>query len=95
MAKGASKSAAEELEYQEVSLVNTDELEYVLEAVSRGAWHVRHHERLWVLICRSGWFLTNSGSWSPRCCRRSLLVRRAVGPLRVTSGRYSLPWCTS
>ncbi|MGA8252169.1 MAG: group II intron reverse transcriptase/maturase [Mycobacterium sp.] len=30
MAKGASKSAVEELEYQEVSPVNTDELEYAL-----------------------------------------------------------------
>ncbi|TLS41656.1 transposase [Streptomyces montanus] len=24
----------------------------------------------------------NSGSWPPRCCRRSLLVRKVVGPLR-------------
>lgn len=30
-----------------------------------------------MLIYRSVWFLMNSGSWPPRCCRRSLLVRKA------------------
>lgn len=31
----------------------------------------------------------NSGSWPPRCCRGSLLVRKVVRPLRVTSGPCS------
>lgn len=34
------------------------------------------------------------GCLSPRCCRRSLLVRKEVGPLRVTSGPCSRQWCT-
>ena len=43
-----------------------------------------------MLIYRSVWFLMNSGSWPPRCCRRSLLVRKVVGPLCVTSGPLAL-----
>ncbi|MGY5035796.1 transposase [Streptomyces sp. 900116325] len=30
-----------------------------------------------MLVCRSGWFLTNSGHSSHRCCLRSLPVRKA------------------
>ncbi|MFE2185929.1 transposase family protein, partial [Streptomyces sp. NPDC059455] len=32
-----------------------------LELVSRGVRLMRHDVALWVLVCRSGWFLTNSG----------------------------------
>ncbi|MFF7923579.1 transposase [Streptomyces mirabilis] len=33
----------------------------------------------------------NSGSRPPRCCRRSLLVHKVVGPLRVCAGRTRGP----
>jgi hypothetical protein len=55
---------------------------------------LRHHYRLWMSICRSDWFLTDCGNWSPRCCRRSAPVRRAAGPRRVTSGPCSRRSCT-
>ncbi|MEW1830011.1 transposase [Streptomyces sp. NPDC088196] len=35
------------------------------------------------------------GSWSLRCCHRSTPVRRAAGPLRVTSGLCSRRSCVS
>ncbi|MFB6984440.1 group II intron reverse transcriptase/maturase [Streptomyces sp. NPDC056304] len=47
MAKGASKSAAEELECQEVSLVNTDELEYVLLKAERRVLEIQTKLHRW------------------------------------------------
>ncbi|WP_234441956.1 hypothetical protein, partial [Streptomyces sp. NRRL S-1448] len=55
-----------------------------LEVVSGDLMFVRHDAgrcRSRVLIYRSVWFLMNSGNWPPRCCRRSLFVRKVVGPL--------------
>src|SRR4249919_2471494 len=47
MAKGASKSAAVELEGQEVSLVNTDELEYVLLKAERRVLEIQTKLHRW------------------------------------------------
>ncbi|MEW1605499.1 transposase [Streptomyces sp. NPDC093808] len=65
-----------------------------LELVSRGVRWMRHDAVPWVLVCRSGWFLTNSGRWSHRCCLRSLPVRREAVRPRWMSGRCSRLWCT-
>ncbi len=47
MAKGASKSAAEELEDQEVSLVNTDELEHALYQAERRVLEIQTKLHRW------------------------------------------------
>jgi RNA-directed DNA polymerase len=47
MAKGASKSAVEGLECQEVSLVNTDELEYVLYRAERRVLEIQTKLHRW------------------------------------------------
>jgi RNA-directed DNA polymerase len=47
MAKGASKSAVEELEYQEVSPVNTDELECALFEAERRVLQIQTKLHRW------------------------------------------------